>query len=72
MYEGAARVHFIFTGKCKKSEKLHITWLNVVGVIPFITVEKSKMYQQAVKSTASGLTLYYTSLSIHFTFCICN
>ena len=44
MYEGAARVHFIFAGKCKKSEMLYITWLNVVGVIPFITVAKSKMY----------------------------
>ena len=44
MYEGAARVHFISAGKCKKSEMLHITWLNVVGVIPFITVAKSKMY----------------------------
>ena len=43
-YEGAALVHFIFAGKCKKSEMLYITWLNVVGVIPFITVAKSKMY----------------------------
>ena len=34
---------------------LYITWLNVVGVIPFITVAKSKMYRQGVKSTASGL-----------------
>ena len=32
MYEGAARVHFIFAGKCKKSEMFYITWLNVVGV----------------------------------------
>ena len=44
MYERAALVYFIFTGKCKKSEMLYITWLNVVGVIPFITVAKSKMY----------------------------
>ena len=44
MYEGAAQVHLIFAGKCKKSEMLYITWLNVVGVIPFITVAKSKMY----------------------------
>ena len=45
MYEGAAQVvHFIFAGKCKKSQMLYITWLNVIGVIPFITVEKSKMY----------------------------
>ena len=44
MYEGAARVHFISAGKCKKSEMLYITWFNVVGVIPFITVAKSKMY----------------------------
>ena len=44
MYEGAARVHFIFPGKCKKSEMLYLLWLNVVGVIPFITVAKSKMY----------------------------
>ena len=44
MYEGAARVHFIFAGKCKKSEMLFITKLNVVFVIPFITVAKSKMY----------------------------
>ena len=42
MYEGAAQVHFISTGKCKKSEMLYITWLNVVSVIPFITVAKSK------------------------------
>ena len=44
MYGGAARVHFISACKCKKSEMLYITWLNVVGVIPFITVAKSKMY----------------------------
>ena len=44
MYEGAARVHFIFAGKCKKSQMLYITQLNVVGVVPFITVAKSKMY----------------------------
>ena len=44
MYEGAARVHFILAGKCKQSEMLFITWLNVVGVVPFITVAKSKMY----------------------------
>ena len=44
MYKGAAQVHFIFAGKFKKSEMLYITWLNVVGVIPFITVAKSKMY----------------------------
>ena len=44
MYEGAARLHFISAGKCKKPEMLYITWLNVVGVIPFITVAKSKMY----------------------------
>ena len=40
MYEGAAQVHFIFAGKCKKSVILYITWLNVVGFIPFITVAK--------------------------------
>ena len=51
-------VHFISAGKCKKSEMLYIAWLNIVGVIPFIAVEKSKMYWQGVKSTASGLTLY--------------
>ena len=44
MYKGTACVHFIFDGECKKSEILYITWLNVVGVIPFITVAKSKMY----------------------------
>ena len=44
MYKGAARIHFILAGKCKKSEMLYITWLNVVRVIPFITVAKSKMY----------------------------
>ena len=44
MYEGAARVHLIFAGKRKKSEMLYITWLNIVGVIPFITVANSKMY----------------------------
>ena len=57
MYEGAARVHFIYAGKCKKSEMLYITWLNVAGVIPFITVAKSKMYWQGVKSTALGVTV---------------
>ena len=40
MYEGAAQVHFILAGKCRKSEILYITWINVVGVIPFITVAK--------------------------------
>ena len=44
MYKGAGRVHFILDGKCKKSEMLCITWLKVVGGIPFITVAKSKMY----------------------------
>ena len=44
MYEGAARVHFISAGKCKNSEMLYITWLNVVGVIHFTKVTKSKMY----------------------------
>ena len=44
IYEPAAQVHFIPAGKCKKSEMLYITWLNVVGVIPYITVVKSKMY----------------------------
>ena len=44
MYKGSARVHFISAGKCKKSEMLYITRLNLVGVIPFITVAKSKMY----------------------------
>ena len=33
MYEGAARVYLIFAGKCKKSEMVYITWLNVVGDI---------------------------------------
>ena len=58
MYEGAARVHFIFAGKCKNSEMLYIL-LNVVGVIPFITVAKSEMYCMGVKSMASGLTFLY-------------
>ena len=40
MYEGAARVHLIFAGYCKKPEMLYITWVNVVGVIPWITVAK--------------------------------
>ena len=44
MNKGAARVHFISAEKCKKSEMLYITWVNVVGVIPFITFVKSKMY----------------------------
>ena len=44
MYEGAARVNFNFAGKCKKSEMLYILWLNVVGVLPFITVAKSEIY----------------------------
>ena len=42
MYEGGAHVHFISAGKCEKSEMLYITWLNVVDVIPFITVAKVK------------------------------
>ena len=54
MNEGAARVYFIFAVKCKKSKMLDITWLNVVGVIPFITVAKSKIYCMGVKSMASG------------------
>ena len=49
MYEGAGRGHFIFAGNCRKSEMLYITLLNVVGVIPFITVAKSKRYLQGVK-----------------------
>ena len=40
IYEGAARVHFHSAGKCKKSEMLYIDWLNVVGVVPLITVTK--------------------------------
>ena len=52
------RVHFIFAGKCKKSEILYITWLNVVGVMPFITVTQSKMYWQGVESTVSRLNFY--------------
>ena len=58
MHEGAARVYFISAGKWKKSEMLFITWLNVVGVIPFITFSKSKIYWQGVKSTASGKTAH--------------
>ena len=42
MYKGAARVNFIYAGKYTKSEMLYITWLNVVDVIPFITVAKRK------------------------------
>ena len=38
----AAPSYILFlAGKCKKSEMLYITWLNVVGVVPFITVAKS-------------------------------
>ena len=44
VYKGAARVHFFPAEKCKKSKILYIAWLNVVGVIPFITVAKGKMY----------------------------
>ena len=44
MYEGASRVHFFFAGTSKKVEMLYIIWLNIVFVIPFITVAKSKMY----------------------------
>ena len=44
MYDGAAQVYLISAGKSKKSEMLYTTWLNVVGVISFITVAKSKMY----------------------------
>ena len=32
-----------------------LLWLNIVYVIPFITVAKSKMYWQGVKSTALGV-----------------
>ena len=46
---------------------LYITWLNVVGVIPFITVAKIKIYCMGVKSMASGLTLY--TKAILFTPC---
>ena len=58
MYKGTARVHFIFAGKYTKSEMLYITWLNVINVIPFITVAKSKMYWQGVKSTDSERKFY--------------
>ena len=43
---------------CEHQFFLYITWLNVFGIRPFITVAKSKIYWQGVKSTASGLTLY--------------
>ena len=46
MYKGAARVHFISAGKCKKSEILYITWVNVVGVIPFITVRAPERWER--------------------------
>ena len=62
MYKGTAQVHFIFARKYKKSEILYITWLNVVRVIPFITVAKSKMYWQGVKNTVLGLN-FYTKMS---------
>ena len=44
MYNISDFLHFISAGKFKKSEMLYITWLNIVGAIPFITVAKSKMY----------------------------
>ena len=73
VYEGAARVYFIYTGTSKKPEMLYITWLNVEVIIHFITVAKRKMYCMGVKSTASGLTCYtksgtFYSLPIHFNF----
>ena len=43
MYAAPSYILFL-ARKCKKSEMLYITWLNVVGVISFITVAKSKMY----------------------------
>ena len=46
MYEGATRVHFILAGKCKKSEMLCITWLNVVGVIPLQLQKVKCIYRE--------------------------
>ena len=52
---GAAQVHFIFTGTNKKSDMLDSIWLNIFSGIHFITVSKSKMPWQVVKSFAFGL-----------------
>ena len=48
MYEGTTRVHFIFAGKCKKSEMLYTTWLNVVGVIP-LQLQKENVFTGSKK-----------------------
>ena len=52
MYKGAARVHFIFAGTSKKSEMIYIIWVNIVYAIHFITVAKTKIFWQGVKSIA--------------------
>ena len=44
---------------------VYITWLNVVGFIPFITVVKSKMYWQGVKLLLQDLT--FTPKAVLFT-----
>ena len=67
MYEGAARVHFISAGKKKKkSEMLYITWLNVVGVIPLLQLQKVKCIAGSKKycfrTDLIHLKLYFYSL----------
>ena len=51
MYEGAARVYFIFAGTSKKSEMLQIIWLNVEGTRHFIKDAKIETYSiyQSIK-----------------------
>ena len=42
MYEGAARVYYIFAGTSKKSEMLYIIWLNVEGANILLQSQKVK------------------------------
>ena len=43
MYEGTARVHFIFAGTSKKSEMLYIIWVNVGGAIHLLQLQKENL-----------------------------
>ena len=42
MYEGTARVHFIFAGTSKISEMLYIIWVNAGGAIHLLQLQKVK------------------------------
>ena len=50
----------------------YVLQLNIVFVVPFITVAKSKMYLQGEKSTVQLRSSTFYSLPIHITVCNCE